>query len=191
MSATPADSQAPAPKAKGKLLIILLAALIVAAGAAAGGWFYLQSRKNLAAQAQDEAHEAPAAKRATPTYLALENMVVNLADAGGERMVQIGITLDLNDAKVVDEVKSMMPAVRNSVLLLVSQRSSEELLKLDGKEKLAADVRDEISRALGYDVPRAAARGQDGDDADERPRRRTRVPASPVNGVLFSAFIVQ
>jgi len=185
VSATPADSSAPAPKGKGKLLIILLAALIVAAGAAAGGWFYLQSQKALAAQAQDDDHDAPvaAAKRAAPTYLALENMVVNLADAGGDRMVQVGITLDLNDAKFVDEVKSMMPAVRNSVLLLVSQRTSEELLKLDGKEKLAADVRAEISRALGYEAPR--------EEADERPRRRSRAPASPVNGVLFSAFIVQ
>ena len=70
----------------------------------------------------------------------MESMVVNLADPGGERVAQIGITLDVDSDKTVNRIKVMMPAIRSRVLILVSQRSSEELLKRDGKEKLAGDI---------------------------------------------------
>ncbi|PZQ75073.1 MAG: flagellar basal body protein FliL [Variovorax paradoxus] len=192
MSATTADTAAAEPKkGKGKLLIILLALIVVLGGAGGGGWFYLQSKKAHVEDDEEDAH-ASAKKPASPNYLALENMVVNLADPGGERVAQVGITLDLSDAKAVDQLKAMMPAVRSSVLLLLTQRTSEELLKRDGKEKLAQDVQVEVARALGYEVPKAARRPKDGDDEDEPPRRRARkTPASPVNAVLFSSFIVQ
>lgn len=192
MSATTADTAAAEPKkGKGKLLIILLALIVVLGGAGGGGWFYLQSKKAHVEDDEEDAH-ASAKKPASPNYLALENMVVNLADPGGERVAQVGITLDLNDAKAVDQLKAMMPAVRSSVLLLLTQRTSEELLKRDGKEKLAQDVQIEVARALGYEVPKASRRPKDGDDEDEPPRRRARkAPASPVNAVLFSSFIVQ
>lgn len=193
MSATTADPTAAAPrKGKSKLLIIVLALVVVLGGAGGGGWFYLQSKKAHVEDDEEEAHVAPK-KPASPNYLALENMVVNLADPGGERVAQVGITLDLNDAKAVDQLRAMMPAVRSSVLMLLTQRTSEELLKRDGKEKLAQDVQVEVARALGYEVPKASRKAKDADDEDEPPRRKSRAKAaaSPVNAVLFSSFIVQ
>ncbi|MBN8748091.1 Flagellar basal body-associated protein FliL [Xylophilus ampelinus] len=193
MSATTADPTAAEPgkgKGKSKLLLIVLA-LVVLGGAGGGGWFYLQSKKAHVEDEEEEVH-ASAKKPASPNYLALENMVVNLADPGGERVAQVGITLDLSDAKAADQLKAMMPAVRSSVLLLLTQRTSEELLKRDGKEKLAQDVQVEVARALGYEVPKASRKAKDADDEDEPPRRKARkAPASPVNAVLFSSFIVQ
>lgn len=173
-------------------MIVLLALLVVLAGGGGAGWFYLQSKKAHVEDDEEEAH-ASTKKSVTPNYLALETMVVNLADPGGERVAQVGITLDLNDPKAADQLKAMMPAVRSNVLLLLTQRTSEELLKRDGKEKLAQDVQVEVAKALGYEVPKPARRAKDSDDEDEPPRRkaRTRAPASPVNAVLFSSFIVQ
>ena len=174
MSAKAAEASAPVaappPKGKSKLLVLGLAAALLLGGGGAGAWFLL---KKDAGVAHAEAAAPKEAKRAAPTYLALENMVVNLADPGGERVAQIGITLDLESDKTVDQVKAFLPAIRSKVLLLISQRSSEELLKRDGKEKLATDVVSEIARALG---PKGEA--QDG-------------KAGPVHGVLFSSFIVQ
>jgi flagellar protein FliL len=194
----------PAPKGKGKsLLLVIVAALLLLAGGVGGTWFYLSKRHAaVAATADDEAvAHAPEAHHA-PTYLPLESMVVNLADPGGERFAQIGVTLDIEDDKTADRIKAYMPAIRSNVLMLVSQRSSDELLKRDGKEKLAADIVAEVSRALGYeaDEPEAqpkksvkAANGADGDDEAAPPRksRKRRAAPSPVNAVLFSSFIVQ
>ncbi len=187
MSAKAADSAtataAPPPKGRMKLVLGIVVAVLLAGGAAAGGtWFFL-NKTGAAAPAAAEAEPEPDAKHADATYLALENLIVNLADPGGERVAQIGMTLDVRDEKTAARLKTLMPVVRSRMLMLVSQRTSEELLKRDGKEKLAEDVMIEVTRVLNPDAARAVD--------DEAPRARKPRANGPVRGVLFSSFIVQ
>lgn len=195
MSAPP---PAAAPAKSKKMLIIIIgvvvAVLVIGGGAAA--WFLTRSHGD-----EEEGGGAPAARKeapkVAPTFLPMENMVVNLADPGGDRFAQIGITLELEDAKTAEQVKLYLPSIRSGILMLVSQRTSAELLGREGKEKLATDIRREVSRPLGYSVPterereraRAAEAEQDG-DAEDRPARK-RVERNPVQRVLFSNFIIQ
>jgi flagellar FliL protein len=71
--------------------------------------------------------------------------------------------------------------------MLVSQRTAEELLKQEGKTKLAKDILRETSIPFG---------GGD-DDPEEEPvnskkkKKKAPVVEYPVTGVLFSSFIVQ
>ena len=199
-AATAAAAQAPeAPKQGGKksMLMIIIIAVVLLGGGAGGAWFYMQKRAAAAADDEPVAHAT--AEKHAPTYLPLESMVVNLADGGGERFAQIGVTLDIENDKTAEKIKTYMPAIRSSVLMLVSQRTSEELLKRDGKEKLANDIVAEVSRAIGYEVDepapkKAKAKAADAED-DEEPapkrKKKRKVEPSPVNGVLFSSFIVQ
>lgn len=186
MSAKAAESAPATDKPKGKLkpLLMGLAGVLLLVSGAGGTWFFLNGKK-----AHEPAHEEAVAetpKSATPTYLALDNMVFNLADGGGDRVAQVGITLELQNDKTAEQIKQLMPKIRNGVLLMVSQRTSEELLKRDGKEKLAGDIQVEVSRLLGYDVdpPRPAR-------ADEDAPVRRKKSLGPVQAVLFSSFIVQ
>ncbi|RZL87197.1 MAG: flagellar basal body protein FliL [Variovorax sp.] len=180
------------------MLMIIIVAVVLLGGGAGGAWFYMQKRAAAAATDEEPVAHAPAEKHA-PTYLPLESMVVNLADGGGERFAQIGVTLDVENEKTAEKIKTYMPAIRSSVLMLVSQRTSEELLKRDGKEKLANDIVAEVSRAIGYEVDepapkKAKAKAAEADDEEEpAPKRKKKRKAepSPVNGVLFSSFIVQ
>lgn len=188
-----ANTPAAAPAKSKKMLIIIIgvvvAVLVVGGGAAA--WF-ISSRSH----ADEEEGAAPARKEApkvAPTFLPLENMVVNLADPGGDRFAQIGITLELEDAKTADQVKLYLPSIRSGILMLVSQRTSSELLQREGKEKLAVDILREVSRPLGYTVPKERARSAEADkeeDAEDRSSRR-RNERNPVHRVLFSSFIIQ
>jgi flagellar FliL protein len=173
------------PKSKKMLMIVGLAVLVLALGGG-GAWYFMQKNAH-----QDEAdgEEAPAAAAAhakaktPPTFLPLENMVVNLADPGGERMAQIGITIELSDAHAADQVKVYLPAIRSGILMLISQRTAEELLKPEGKEKLKKDILHEASLPFvgeGAAPAKAAKADGAGDHAQ-----------SPVQGVLFSSFIVQ
>lgn len=200
-AATAAAAQAPeAPKKGGKksMLMMIIVAVVLLGGGAGGAWFYMQKRAAAAATDEEPVAHAPAEKHA-PTYLPLESMVVNLADGGGERFAQIGVTLDVENEKTAEKIKTYMPAIRSSVLMLVSQRTSEELLKRDGKEKLANDIVNEVSRAIGYEVEEPApkktkAKAADAEDDEEpapRRKKKRKVEPSPVNGVLFSSFIVQ
>ena len=174
------SAAAPA-QAKSKKLIIIgaLVALLVVAVVAAMLVMNNQSRGDMYGD------DAPAQKTVlVPTFLPLENMVVNLADQGGDRFAQIGITLELQDDATATLVKQYMPSIRNGILMQVSQRSAEELLLREGKENLAEDILREVTRPLGITTARADA---DEATAGERPRRRN----SSVRRVLFSSFIIQ
>lgn len=184
-------------KSKSKKLIIgmaVLALLLVAGGAAA--WLLLAQRS----LADEDGEEVPAAAaqaaapKTPPTFLAMENMVVNLADPGGDRFAQVGITLELADAKTAELLRTYMPSIRSSVLLLVSQHTTDELLTREGKEKLAVDIRREALRPLGFTeqkpAKRRVRRDPEGED-DEVVPQRPKVDDSPVRQVLFSSFIIQ
>ncbi|QIL45560.1 flagellar basal body protein FliL [Acidovorax sp. HDW3] len=134
-------------------------------------------------------HKA-AAPKGPPTFLPIENMVVNLADPGGDRFAQLGLTLELADAKTAEQVKQFMPTIRSAILVLVSQRTSDELLTKEGKEKLAQDILREVSKPLGYKVPKKRKPSKD-EEEDEDEEEAPRPSANPVRGVLFSSFIVQ
>lgn len=186
-SNAPAAESAKKP-AKSKKLIIIGAVVVLLLVVAGGGAAWFLSKRH-AADEDGEAAPAKAAEPATaPTFLPMDTMVVNLADNGGERFAQIGITLELADTKTSDLVKQHMPGIRNGVLMLASQRTSDELLTREGKEKLAADILREVSRPLGFDVP--AAKSKKDSEEDEPPRSRKAAP-NPVRRVLFSGFIIQ
>lgn len=178
--------------AKSKLMIMIIGGVVLLALVGGGIGFYLyKQRAAAAAAAEDGGDGAPkaAAKEASsapPSYLPMDNMVVNLADPGGERVAQVGITLVVTDAHKAEEVKAFLPTIRSGVLLLISQRTADELLKSEGKEKLAKDILREAIKPFG---------GGDEDPPDDAPagkkKRKTAQPEYPVVGVLFSSFIVQ
>ena len=183
-------------KAKSKKLIIIVAALAVLLVAGGGAAWMLLAKRGAGDEEEGHAPVAQAtAPKTPPTFLPMENMVVNLADPGGDRFAQVGITLELADAKTADLVKTYMPSIRSNVLLLVSQRSTDELLTREGKEKLAVDIRREVSRPLGFTVPkprkRPVQRDPEDDEEDEVAPRRTKADNNPVRQVLFSSFIIQ
>ena len=193
MSTTDTAAGAVKRPAKSKKLLIIgivVAVLLVVVGVAVA-WF-LSSRHAVDEDGEGDGPRA-AAVVVVPTFLPMETMVVNLADAGGERFAQIGITLELADDKTAEKVKQYMPSIRSSILLLVSQRTSDELLVLEGKEKLAIDIAREVSRPLGFGTtaaPRKRAVADADEDEDAPVKRRKAVP-SPVRKVHFSGFIIQ
>lgn len=191
MADKPADAEGEKPKAKSKkLLIIIVAAVLVLALGGGGAFFYISKQRAAAAEEGDDAAPAKTAakdaKKTPPVYLPLDNMVVNLADPGGERVAQVGITLEVLDAHASDSVKAYLPTIRSGVLMLISQRTAEELLKAEGKEKLAKDILREASLPFGG-----------GDEAHEeetsakKKKKKDAHAEVPVVGVLFSSFIVQ
>ncbi|MFM2036567.1 MAG: hypothetical protein RL459_1832, partial [Pseudomonadota bacterium] len=67
------------------------------------------------------------------------------------------------------------------------QRTSEELLQREGKEKLAADVLREASKPFG------GGGDAHGEAKPAKAKKKTdkNAHANPVRGVLFSSFIIQ
>ncbi|GAB4211769.1 MAG: hypothetical protein Fur007_02760 [Rhodoferax sp.] len=179
---------AKAPKSK-KMLIIIIAVVLVLLLGGGGAFFFIAKQKAAAAAAAEDggapAHAAAPAAPAhaagpatPPVYLPMDPMVVNLADPGGERVAQVGITFQVIDTHASDEVKKFMPTIRSAVLMLLSQRTAAELLSPEGKQKLIDDILREASVPWG--------------GGEEPNPKKKRAPVQyPVTNVLFSSLIVQ
>ena len=198
---------APSPKkGKKKLIIILAAVLVLVLGGGGGALLLLKKKAPLdeegeevvAGEMVDKAEQKAAPKRdakSPPAYVPLEVFTVNLADREVERYAQIGITLELLEAKDADQIKLFMPAIRNNILMVLAHKTSQELLEREGKVKLAADVQRAASRALGVEVKEPVADVADADDDKPKKKKKTAKktpePVLPILAVHFSNFIVQ
>lgn len=177
------------PKNK-KLMLIGGIVFLVLALVGGGAWFFLSKKTVADEDVEEVVHVAP---KGPPTFLPLDNMVVNLADPGGEKVAQIGITLELADAHAVDKVRMYLPSIRSGILLLISQRTAEELLQIEGKEKLAADILQEASRPFA-EADTGHARAKQRKDVAKAKKKNVEKNATEENlvrGVHFSSFIVQ
>lgn len=191
MSAAPAPAASAqgAPKKSKKMLFIIIGVVVVLALAGAGAAFFIL-KKNTAVPGDGVEAETVVEHKAPepgipPTFLPLDSMVVNLADPGGNRVVQLAITLQVQDTKVGDAIKVYMPSIRNGILLLVSQRTADTILKPEGKEQLAQAILEEISGVMGYEIDESEETTVSGQ------KKRRRAPPNPLQSVLFSSFIVQ
>jgi flagellar protein FliL len=209
-----AGASAPVKKGKKKLIIMVLIAVLVLAVAGGGALFFLKKKSSKDADGAEDtssAHAEHGSKpdlKHPPTFLALDPFVVNLADKESDRYAQVGITFEVEDAKFAEQMKSFMPAVRNSILMILANKSSRDLLDRAGKEQLAGEILRESSRTMGIEVeePEAedkpAARGEKADaaadDDEDKPKakakkKKKQAPAepNPIKHVHFSNFIVQ
>ncbi len=186
-----AASVAKPPAKSKKMLIIILGVVLLLVLAGGGAFFYISKQRAAAAAAEEEnggepaaahAPAAHAADKSLPVYLPMDNLVVNLADAGGEKVAQVGITLQVLDSKASDSVKAYMPTIRSAVLMLLSQRTAEELLSPEGKQKLIQDILRQASIPFGG--------GEEPEVVAGKAKKKAAVPY-PVVGVLFSSLIVQ
>jgi len=211
------DAAAPAPKGKKKLIIVVVAALLVL-GIGGGAAVFMMKKK--AAEAEAAAAEAdgedggghakakaaapvhaPPAKdaHAPPVFVPLEPFVVNLADRDSDRFAQIGVTLEVDDAKFAEQMKLYMPAIRNNILLVLAHKTAAQLLDRAGKEALAAEIMRESVRPMGIEIEAdedeeaGADKAATDDEAKPKKKKKKRKPPvyNPVRSVNFSNFIIQ
>ena len=211
-AAAAAEPVADAPKKGKKKLIIIIAAAMILLGGGGGGYFFMAKSKAAAAAAaaeEDGEDAAPVhkaskdASKTAPTYVPLDPFVVNLADKDADRFAQIGLTLQVDDAKFADQMKTYMPAIRNGILMVLAHKTSTQLLERAGKESLAEEIMREAARPMGIEF--------DDDEEDEEAAHSKKKPAAeeeaptkkkkkkkkrkamhnPISNVLFSNFIIQ
>ena len=205
------DGEAPAAPARigrKKLMVIAAAVLAVLLAGGGGAAFYLMKKRAAAvpveaAETEDGTpveqaapallHKKEDRKKHPPAFLPLDPFIVNLADRDAERFAQIGITLELEDAKYADELKAYMPAIRNGVLMVLAHKTSSQMLGRKGKEALAAEIMREAVRPLGIEVEDpadTAAAAKDADEGDAKTATKGG-EVNPVRKVHFSSFIIQ
>ena len=141
------DAGAAAPKGgKKKKLLIIIGAVVLLLLVGGGGAAYMIMKNKAAAAAAAEAEEggqAPAKEakghaapvrdpKHAPVFIPLDPFTVNLADRDAERYAQVGIALEVDDAKQGDAVKAYMPVIRYNILMILAHKSAGELMEREG-----------------------------------------------------------
>ena len=82
-------------------------------------------------------------------YLPLDPpFVVNLENSPQARFLQVSMEVMAKAPEAIDDVKKHMPAIRNSLLLLLSSQSYETLSTVAGKEKIRSAALADIQKIL-------------------------------------------
>ena len=133
------------------ILIPVLLSTVVTLGAVGGGIFWLLKSGKLGGAATSAAAASPSptviVAPAASHVLALEPMIVNLADPGGRSYLRAGVSLRIRDeeepkGKKEEEKKDPKAvdgtavALRDTTLSVLSSQTSEELLAPDSRENL-------------------------------------------------------
>jgi flagellar FliL protein len=155
------DSESGAGKKSGgkKIAMIAISAILGFAAAGGGAAWYMN-------RPQDGADARKAEQ--PPVFVTLDTFTVNLRSEGDEQHLQTNLTLKVDDAPAADSIKLHMPEVRNRIVLLLSGKSASEILGIEGKKKLAAELAAEIRQPF-----REGA-------AEQR-----------IQSVLFTSFVIQ
>jgi flagellar FliL protein len=150
--AEPEEKAVPETKKKSKaaLWLILSAAIVLLAG---GGFlaqrYFLGSSPG--ATGVKAAEGAAAGVREVKSVMNLESFLVNLADLESTRFLKVTFRLGLDDAKSGEEYMSdpvVLAATRDKIISLLSTKMAEDLLTLEGKERLRKEIREQVNSIL-------------------------------------------
>jgi flagellar FliL protein len=78
----------------------------------------------------------------------MDTFLVNLADPGGKRYLKVSMKLELNNAKVAEELTEKNFQLRDTVLLLLSSKEYDEVSGYSGKMSLKQEIMGQLNRAI-------------------------------------------
>ncbi|MBF0169735.1 MAG: flagellar basal body-associated FliL family protein [Nitrospinae bacterium] len=146
-------------KGGSKLLVIIIAVLVVLLLAAGGGMFYFMNQKPAepaegAVPVEDEAAKAAAEAAAMGVTVELDPFVVNLSSEGVDRYLKAVIVLQLSSAPAQEEIAKRGPQIKDSIITVLSSKSPEEVLSIQGKYDLKLELVKRINSMLSTGVVR-------------------------------------
>ncbi len=159
-----AGAKPPAPAASGvSIKIVILAtvgALVIGLGGAVA-FFKLTGGEKEGGGSTAQTEEAAAgkdvgakksgkAKKAPATMVALDPFIVNLADEAQVRYLKIAVNLAIDQPEAEETLDPWMAPIRDSILVLLSSKESQDLRTPQGKFRL----REQITQRVNAVVPK-------------------------------------
>ena len=152
-----ADKSTPPPpegqQGKSKKIIFFAAGVLLLAILITGGVYFFFLRKAPGEQSGKYAGQEPP----TPVLeqlsdigpmLDIKEFVVNIISEDSSHYVKAALSLELSNEQVMEEAEKRMPQIRDAILLLISNKTFEELQDLQGKKQLKAELKIKINSFL-------------------------------------------
>ena len=136
-----------------KKLIVIVAAVLVLLLAGGAAWYFLVYKKAEVAK-HAEASKAAAIAKTVPEeahigpMVEIKEFVVNIISQDVAHYVKASMSLELDRETTLDEVNKRMPQIRDAILLLIGNKTYEELQDIQGKNQIKAEVKSRINSFL-------------------------------------------
>jgi len=126
----------------------------------------------------DKEGNAVEAPKGPPLYLPMDPpLVVSLEDKGSIRFLQVTVELMSRDERVIADLQTHMPVIRNNLLMLLGGQAIGSLTNREDKEQIRAQALAEVQKIMKANPS--------SHDADEDH------PAGTVEDLYFTSFVVQ
>lgn len=135
-----------------KIILIVVIALLTGIGGAAAAFLLLGGEEAAEpGEAATTESAEPAEESRDPIYWSLDPKFTITYNVDGLRYLQVSMQVMSFEQGAIDSLKANMPAVRNSVIMLLSAQEFESLVDAEGKETLRGDVLETVQAAIRSD----------------------------------------
>lgn len=173
------------------LLLVAAAVLVIGMG---GAGLYVYKANTAVAMEDDDDGEQPkkVQSKEPPVYVPLENLIVNLSDPGAARMLQLGITVVVDNGNTQEKIKQFLPSIRSNILMLTTQYTSDDILSRDGKEKLRKEIGEAIRTSIGAQtLAKSRSKKAEAEDDEGSVKEPSKPKSNAIRDILFTDLIVQ
>lgn len=178
------EGVAPPKKSKKKLLFIILAVVLLAGGGVAA--FLLLSPPPAQKRGGGASAEAARPAAVQAKFIDLGQFTANLMRENDDRYLQIAISLKITKPDLEDKIKETKPEILHRVNMLLQSKYPSELATIDGKERLARQIREQVEYVMGLRKTAPAI----GAEQDAAPIEAG-AGRNGISDVLFTSFIIQ
>ncbi len=145
-----------------KMIVIILIAIIVLLLAGGGAFFFMQQSAPPPAAVEGEtgaeggdATEAALDKASLGESMELDPFIVNLTSTTGvDRYLKVVLVLVVSNEKVKEEVVNKTPQLKDSIITVLSSKSPDEVLTIQGKHDLKIELVKRINTVVTTGVAR-------------------------------------
>ncbi len=130
-----------------KLIIIAVVVILLIGGGAAAYFLFLKKPHVETNKKSDVEMILPSNdnKGDIGPMIDISEFIVNIISEDSSHYVKAALTLELSTEQAVEEAEKRLPQIRDAILLLISNKTIEELQDLHGKKQLKAEVKSNIN----------------------------------------------
>jgi Flagellar basal body-associated protein len=128
--------------------------LLLAAGGGAYYFLVYKPHQEELKRKQEEASKAEALIKPVPEeakigpMVEIKEFIVNIISEDTPHYVKASLSLELDKDATLDEVNKRMPQIRDAILLLIGNKTFEELQDIQGKNQVKAELKSKINSFL-------------------------------------------
>ena len=135
-----------------KKLIIIIAGVVILLLIIGGAAFFFLKPAPEVVEEPDPGLDVPVPEITVSQEIGpmveISEFVVNIISEDGRHYVKAALTIELDKEDVLEEATKRMPQIRDAILLLVGNKTFDELQDLQGKKQLKAELVSKINSFL-------------------------------------------